>query len=66
MLQASRAHLADVGETYFEHMRFALLVGALGVGACSTPSFRRCANGRAAAPSARSSACSSTEANSPP
>ena len=33
MLQASRAHLADVGETYFEHMRFALLVGALGVGA---------------------------------
>lgn len=33
MLQASRAHLADVGESYFEHMRFALLVGALGVGA---------------------------------
>lgn len=33
MLHASRAHLAEVGETYFEHMRFALLVGALGVGA---------------------------------
>ena len=33
MLQASRAHLAKVGETYFEHMRFALLVGALGLGA---------------------------------
>lgn len=33
MLQASRAHLAEVRETYFEHMRFALLVGALGVGA---------------------------------
>jgi hypothetical protein len=33
MLKASRAHLADVGETYFEHMRFALLVGALAIGA---------------------------------
>lgn len=33
MLQASRAHLAEVGESYSEHMRFALLVGALGVGA---------------------------------
>lgn len=35
MLQASRRHLAEVGETYFEHMRFALLVGALAVGAGS-------------------------------
>src|SRR3954449_4463788 len=33
MLTSSRAHLAEVGETYFEHMRFALLVGALAVGA---------------------------------
>jgi len=33
MLQASKRHLADVGETYFEHMRFALLVGTLAVGA---------------------------------
>jgi len=33
MLRASRAHLADVGETYFEHMRFALIVGALAIGA---------------------------------
>ena len=33
MLKSSRAHLADVGETYFEHMRFALLVGAIAVGA---------------------------------
>src|SRR6476469_4074526 len=33
LLKASRAHLAEVGETYFEHMRFALVVGALGVGA---------------------------------
>ena len=33
MLQSSRAHLAGVGETYFEHMRFAMLVGALAVGA---------------------------------
>jgi len=33
MLQASKKHLADVGETYFEHMRFALLVGALAIGA---------------------------------
>ena len=33
MLRASRAHLADVGESYFEHMRFALLVGALAAGA---------------------------------
>lgn len=33
MLQSSRAHLAQVGESYFEHMRFAMLVGALAVGA---------------------------------
>lgn len=33
MLNASRAHLAEVGETYFEHLRFALLVGALAAGA---------------------------------
>jgi hypothetical protein len=33
MLKASRDHLADVGETYFEHMRFALLVGAFAIGA---------------------------------
>ena len=33
MLRASRAHLAEVGEGYFEHMRFAFLVGALAVGA---------------------------------
>jgi hypothetical protein len=33
MLRASRDHLAEVGESYFEHMRFALLVGALGLGA---------------------------------
>jgi|SRR5690349_8631226 len=33
MLRASKRHLADVGETYFEHMRFALLVGTLATGA---------------------------------
>ena len=33
ILQSSKAHLAGVGETYFEHMRFALLVGALAMGA---------------------------------
>jgi hypothetical protein len=33
MLKASSAHLAEVGESYFEHMRFALLVGALATGA---------------------------------
>lgn len=33
MLQSSRAHLAGVGESYFEHMHFAMLVGALAVGA---------------------------------
>ena len=33
MLRSSRAHLADIGENYFEHMRFAMLVGALAVGA---------------------------------
>ena len=33
MLRSSRAHLAGVGESYFEHMRFAMLVGTLAVGA---------------------------------
>ena len=33
MLNSSRAHLAEVGESYLEHMRFAALVGALAVGA---------------------------------
>jgi hypothetical protein len=33
MLRSSRAHLAEVGESYFEHMRFAFLVGALAAGA---------------------------------
>jgi hypothetical protein len=33
MLSASRAHLAAAGETYGEHMRFALTVGKLAVGA---------------------------------
>jgi hypothetical protein len=33
MFESSRAHLAEVGETYFEHLRFASLVGALAVGA---------------------------------
>lgn len=33
MLQASREHLAGVSESYFEHMRFALLVGSLATGA---------------------------------
>jgi len=33
MLQASKAHLAGVGESYFEHMRFAVIVGALATGA---------------------------------
>jgi hypothetical protein len=33
MLQSSRAHLAEVGESYFEHMRFAMIVGALAIGA---------------------------------
>jgi hypothetical protein len=33
MLKASRAHLAFVDETYFEHMRFALFVGGLTIGA---------------------------------
>ncbi len=33
MLQSGRAHLAEVGESYFEHMRFALMVGALAAGA---------------------------------
>ena len=33
MLQSSKEHLANVGESYFEHMQFALVVGALSVGA---------------------------------
>lgn len=33
MLTASRTHLIEAGETYFQHMRFALVVGALAVGA---------------------------------
>jgi hypothetical protein len=33
MLTASREHLAQAGESYFEHMRFAMIVGALAVGA---------------------------------
>jgi hypothetical protein len=33
MLRASREHLAAVGESYFEHMRFALTVGILATGA---------------------------------
>jgi Family of unknown function (DUF6356) len=33
MPRASRAHLTEVGESYFEHMRFAFLVGALAAGA---------------------------------
>lgn len=33
MLESSREHLAEAGETYFEHMSFALVVGAMTVGA---------------------------------
>lgn len=33
MLRASRSHLTQAGESYFEHMRFALIVGLLAVGA---------------------------------
>ena len=33
MLSASRAHLVAAGETYGEHLRFALTVGALAIGA---------------------------------
>ena len=33
MFRASREHLAAVGETYFEHMRFAVTVGILATGA---------------------------------
>jgi len=33
MLRASRAHLAVVRESYSEHMRFALIAGALAAGA---------------------------------
>ena len=33
MLRASKAHLAEAGESYFEHMRFAAVVGMLAMGA---------------------------------
>jgi Family of unknown function (DUF6356) len=33
MLRACRTHLSEAGETYAEHMRFALTVGALAIGA---------------------------------
>lgn len=33
MLKSSREHLAEVGESYGEHLRFALTVGALATGA---------------------------------
>lgn len=33
MFDASRSHLAAAGETYAEHMRFALTVGVLAIGA---------------------------------
>jgi len=33
MLTSSREHLIEAGETYFQHMRFAFIVGALAVGA---------------------------------
>ena len=33
MLEASRTHLRNAGESYFEHMRFATLVGTLAIGA---------------------------------
>ena len=33
MLRGSRMHLTEAGESYFEHMRFATLVGTLAVGA---------------------------------
>jgi hypothetical protein len=33
MFRACRTHLAEAGETYAEHMRFALTVGALAIGA---------------------------------
>ena len=32
MFRASRTHLAEAGETYFEHMQFALVVAALAIG----------------------------------
>jgi hypothetical protein len=32
MLRSSKAHLANLGESYFEHMQFAPVVGALSVG----------------------------------
>jgi uncharacterized protein DUF6356 len=33
MLRASKAHLAEVSEAYFEHMQFGLLVAVLAIGA---------------------------------
>ena len=33
MLQSTRDHLQEAGESYFEHLRFAALVGAMLVGA---------------------------------
>lgn len=33
MLKTSKAHLAQVGESYFEHMQFALLVAIMAIGA---------------------------------
>ena len=32
MIGASRRHLGEVGEGYFEHLRFAVKVGAVAVG----------------------------------
>ena len=32
MIGASRRHLGDVGEGYFEHLRFATKVGAVAIG----------------------------------
>jgi len=32
MIETSRRHLRDTGESYFEHLRFAAKVGALAIG----------------------------------
>ena len=32
MIDTSRRHLRDTGESYFEHLRFATKVGALAIG----------------------------------
>lgn len=32
MISASKRHLGDAGESYFEHLRFATKVGAVAVG----------------------------------